>query len=207
MDAFVDMNRGSTEDTVRQYEEELNRMLAWKQERMGQFVESAREEIKQLWDDLMVGEEERGAAGKGKGHERGRHFMNKPRLFTGPPFAEPAPRFTRGGRLLDPFRARIPTPTRMLPLLVAHLLAETFSALTSTRRQRRPVQPPTQRRHGGGFIHQPYNLFCGDTYLLFVGLSHSSNPPSPPRALHKVQNGVRPLRKAHPPPMSIMFRR
>ena len=54
------MNRGSTEDTVRQYEEELNRMLALKQERMGQFVESAREEIKQLWDDLMVGEEERG---------------------------------------------------------------------------------------------------------------------------------------------------
>ncbi|KAH6909944.1 microtubule associated protein [Coprinopsis sp. MPI-PUGE-AT-0042] len=59
MDAFVDMNRGSTEDTVRQYEEELNRMLELKQERMGQFVESAREEIRQLWDDLMVGEDER----------------------------------------------------------------------------------------------------------------------------------------------------
>jgi Microtubule associated protein (MAP65/ASE1 family) len=59
MDAFVDMNRGSTEATVRQYEEELNRMLELKQERMGQFVESAREEIRQLWDDLMVGEDER----------------------------------------------------------------------------------------------------------------------------------------------------
>ncbi|KAH6909929.1 microtubule associated protein-domain-containing protein [Coprinopsis sp. MPI-PUGE-AT-0042] len=59
MDAFVDMNRGSTEDMVWQYEEELNRMLELRQERIGQFVESAREEIGQLWDDLMVGEHER----------------------------------------------------------------------------------------------------------------------------------------------------
>ncbi|EAU86943.2 hypothetical protein CC1G_09800 [Coprinopsis cinerea okayama7 len=59
MDAFVDMHRGSTEEVVRQYEEELERMLELKRERMGQFVESAREEIVQLWNDLMVGEEER----------------------------------------------------------------------------------------------------------------------------------------------------
>jgi len=59
MDAFVEAHRGSTEDTVREYEEELERMLELKRERMGTFVASAREEIEKLWDDLMVGEEER----------------------------------------------------------------------------------------------------------------------------------------------------
>ncbi|TFK37089.1 microtubule associated protein-domain-containing protein [Crucibulum laeve] len=59
MDAFVEAHRGSTEETVREYEEELERMLELKRERMGTFVESAREEILKLWDDLMVGEEER----------------------------------------------------------------------------------------------------------------------------------------------------
>jgi hypothetical protein len=59
MDAFVEAHRGSTEGTVTQYEEELDRMLELKRERMGLFVSSAREEIVRLWDDLMVGEEER----------------------------------------------------------------------------------------------------------------------------------------------------
>ncbi|KAJ3509210.1 hypothetical protein NLJ89_g5340 [Agrocybe chaxingu] len=59
MDLFVDNHRGSTEETVREYEDELERMLELKRERMGTFVESAREEIIKLWDDLMVGEEER----------------------------------------------------------------------------------------------------------------------------------------------------
>lgn len=59
MDAFVETHRGSTEETVREYEEELERMLELKRERMGMFIESAREEIVRLWDDLMVGEEER----------------------------------------------------------------------------------------------------------------------------------------------------
>jgi len=59
MDAFVDTHRGSTEETVQEYEEELERMLELKRERMGTFVGSAREEIVKLWDDLMVGEEER----------------------------------------------------------------------------------------------------------------------------------------------------
>lgn len=59
MDAFVEEHRGSTEETVRQYEEELERMLELKRERMGMFVSSAREEIERLWDDLMVGEEEK----------------------------------------------------------------------------------------------------------------------------------------------------
>jgi protein regulator of cytokinesis 1 len=59
MDGFVEENRGSTEETIRAYEEELERMLELKQERMGTFIENARNEIAKLWDDLMVGEEER----------------------------------------------------------------------------------------------------------------------------------------------------
>jgi len=63
MDAFVDVNRGSTEECVRAYEEELERMLELKRERMGEFIQSAREQILRLWDELMTGEEERGAFG------------------------------------------------------------------------------------------------------------------------------------------------
>ena len=59
MDAFVEAQRGSTEETVRAYEEELERMLELKRERMGTFVENARAEIVRLWDELMVSEEER----------------------------------------------------------------------------------------------------------------------------------------------------
>ncbi|KAJ7040686.1 microtubule associated protein [Mycena alexandri] len=59
MDAFVETHRGSTEETMGEYEEELERMLELKRERMGTFVGSAREEIDKLWDELMVGEEER----------------------------------------------------------------------------------------------------------------------------------------------------
>ena len=59
MDEFVDEHRGSTEDTVSAYEEELERMLELKRERMGTFIENARNEIVKLWGDLMVGEEER----------------------------------------------------------------------------------------------------------------------------------------------------
>ncbi|KAF8192990.1 microtubule associated protein-domain-containing protein [Pholiota molesta] len=59
MDMFVEAHRGSTQEAVQEYEEELERMLELKRERMGTFVESAREEIVKLWDDLMVGEDER----------------------------------------------------------------------------------------------------------------------------------------------------
>ncbi|KAF8901151.1 microtubule associated protein-domain-containing protein [Gymnopilus junonius] len=59
MDAFVETHRGSTLETVQEYEEELERMLELKMERMSTFVENAREEIVKLWNDLMVGEEER----------------------------------------------------------------------------------------------------------------------------------------------------
>ncbi|KAH9920001.1 microtubule associated protein-domain-containing protein [Epithele typhae] len=59
MDAFVEAQRGSTDETIKTYEEELERMLELKRERMGTFIENAREEIIKLWDDLLVGEEER----------------------------------------------------------------------------------------------------------------------------------------------------
>ncbi|KAL0958711.1 hypothetical protein HGRIS_014041 [Hohenbuehelia grisea] len=60
MDAFVDVHRGSTKEAVRGYEEELERMLEVKRERMGEFVCGAREEIWRIWEEMLVGEEERG---------------------------------------------------------------------------------------------------------------------------------------------------
>ncbi len=59
MDAFVEAQRGTTDATIKAYEEELERMLELKRERMGTFIENARTEITKLWDELMVGEEER----------------------------------------------------------------------------------------------------------------------------------------------------
>jgi len=59
MDAFVDEHRGSTEDVVKEYEDELERMIELKRERMSVFVENAREEIVKLWDELLIGEDER----------------------------------------------------------------------------------------------------------------------------------------------------
>ena len=57
--AFMEAQRGTTEGAVRAYEEELERMLELKREKMSTFVENARDEIRKLWDELMVGEEER----------------------------------------------------------------------------------------------------------------------------------------------------
>ncbi|KAJ3486631.1 hypothetical protein NLI96_g4098 [Meripilus lineatus] len=57
--AFVDAQKGSTDNTIRAYEEELDRMLELKRESMSVFVENARAEITKLWDDLMVGDDER----------------------------------------------------------------------------------------------------------------------------------------------------
>ena len=59
MDGFVDAHRGSTEETVREYEAELERMLELKRERMSTFVENARGEIAKLWEELLIGDEER----------------------------------------------------------------------------------------------------------------------------------------------------
>ncbi|KAI9441326.1 microtubule associated protein-domain-containing protein [Lactarius indigo] len=59
MDGFVDAHRGSTEETVHEYEAELERMLELKRERMSAFVENARGEIAKLWEELLIGDEER----------------------------------------------------------------------------------------------------------------------------------------------------
>ena len=59
MDGFVEAHRGSTDEVVAAYEEELERMMELKRERMGVFVCNARAEIARLWDDMMVGEDER----------------------------------------------------------------------------------------------------------------------------------------------------
>jgi protein regulator of cytokinesis 1 len=59
MDGFVENNRGSSEEVVQAYEQELERMLELKRESMGVFIANARAEIEKLWDELMVGEEER----------------------------------------------------------------------------------------------------------------------------------------------------
>lgn len=59
MDKFVEAHRGSKEATVKEYEDELERMMELKRERMSVFVENARLEIVKLWDELMISEEER----------------------------------------------------------------------------------------------------------------------------------------------------
>jgi Ase1/PRC1/MAP65 family protein len=58
MDSFVEHHQGSTLSSIKAYEEELERMLELKRERMGTFVENARTEIRKLWSELWVGEEE-----------------------------------------------------------------------------------------------------------------------------------------------------
>ncbi|KAG8986502.1 hypothetical protein FRB90_003970, partial [Tulasnella sp. 427] len=59
MDAFIDENRGSTEEVVQAYQDELDRMMELKKERMSLFIINARKEIEALWDDLLFSEEER----------------------------------------------------------------------------------------------------------------------------------------------------
>ncbi|KXN82934.1 Anaphase spindle elongation protein 1 [Leucoagaricus sp. SymC.cos] len=59
MSEFVEAHKGSTEEVTRKYEAELERMLEMKREHMGAFIDGARQEIVQLWDDLMIGEDEK----------------------------------------------------------------------------------------------------------------------------------------------------
>ncbi|KAG2740740.1 hypothetical protein P692DRAFT_20880729, partial [Suillus brevipes Sb2] len=59
MDGFVEANRGTTPPVVQAYEEELERMIDLKRERMGEFIANARIEIESLWEELMIGEVER----------------------------------------------------------------------------------------------------------------------------------------------------
>ncbi|KAG9311435.1 microtubule associated protein-domain-containing protein [Chiua virens] len=59
MDAFVEENRGTAPPVIQAYEEELERMMDLKRERMGEFIGNARSEIETLWNELMMGEDER----------------------------------------------------------------------------------------------------------------------------------------------------
>lgn len=61
IDEFIELNRGSTLQTIRAYENELEHMQQIKREKMSIFIKSAREEIEKLWEDLMYGDVEREA--------------------------------------------------------------------------------------------------------------------------------------------------
>ena len=58
--------------------EELERMLELKREKMSTFVENARDEIRKLWDELMVGEEEQADFAP---FADGKHFKIRPAWF------------------------------------------------------------------------------------------------------------------------------
>ena len=59
IDDFVEVNRGSTLQTIRAYENELEHMQQVKREKMSVFIKSAREDIEKLWEDLIYGDVER----------------------------------------------------------------------------------------------------------------------------------------------------
>ena len=61
VDEFVELNRGSTLQNIRAYENELEHMQQVKREKMSVFIKSAREEIENLWEDLIYGDVEREA--------------------------------------------------------------------------------------------------------------------------------------------------
>ena len=78
IDEFVELNRGSTLQTIRAYENELEHMQQVKREKMSVFIKSAREEIEKLWEDLIYGDVEREAftAFHGGEHELVRYVYN-----------------------------------------------------------------------------------------------------------------------------------
>ncbi|KLO17899.1 hypothetical protein SCHPADRAFT_845934 [Schizopora paradoxa] len=59
MEQFMEQHKGVTDECVAAYEKELEGMMRIKRERMEEFVENARSEIKVLWDELMMSPEER----------------------------------------------------------------------------------------------------------------------------------------------------
>jgi len=56
VEGFVEANRGSTGAVIQAYEEELERTIDLRRERMGEFIANARTEIESLWEELMVGD-------------------------------------------------------------------------------------------------------------------------------------------------------
>ncbi|EIE91357.1 hypothetical protein RO3G_16068 [Rhizopus delemar RA 99-880] len=58
-EVFLMANRGLTQEELMCYEQELQRLLVLKQDRIGEFIERAREELKSLWDQLYYSETQR----------------------------------------------------------------------------------------------------------------------------------------------------
>ncbi|KAI8993324.1 microtubule associated protein-domain-containing protein [Pilobolus umbonatus] len=56
---FLMSNRGITQKEMNNYEDELRRLMILKQEKVGDFISSAREEIRSLWDKLYYSEDQR----------------------------------------------------------------------------------------------------------------------------------------------------
>ncbi|RCH80537.1 hypothetical protein CU098_005793 [Rhizopus stolonifer] len=58
-ETFLMTNRGFTFKELQNYEIELERMLKLKHERMGDFIQTSREELKSLWDQLYYSDKQR----------------------------------------------------------------------------------------------------------------------------------------------------
>ncbi|KAG2204114.1 hypothetical protein INT47_011597 [Mucor saturninus] len=56
---FLMENRGLTRQELQNYEDEHNRLLVLKQDRVGDFIQTAREELKALWDQLYYSQSQR----------------------------------------------------------------------------------------------------------------------------------------------------
>ena len=59
MEGFVEANREVMGAVIQAYEEERERMIGLRRERMSEFIANARTEIESLWEELMVGDEQR----------------------------------------------------------------------------------------------------------------------------------------------------
>ncbi|CEJ01928.1 hypothetical protein RMCBS344292_15948 [Rhizopus microsporus] len=58
-EVFLMANRGLTQEEIQNYEMELKRLLKIRQERIGDFIERAREELVSLWDQLYYTEDQK----------------------------------------------------------------------------------------------------------------------------------------------------
>jgi len=59
MEGFVEANREVMGAVIQAYEEERERMIGLRRERMSEFIANARTEIESLWEELMVEDEQR----------------------------------------------------------------------------------------------------------------------------------------------------
>lgn len=58
-EAFIMSNEGLNPEKIQNYEQELEKLLVLKQERIGEFIERAREELQILWEQLYYSETQR----------------------------------------------------------------------------------------------------------------------------------------------------